>query len=42
MKRRVAGTHAPQRGRELLSEGGFGPIQDTITLSPQACRAMGA
>ena len=31
-----------QRGYELLGEGGFGTIQDTISLSPQARRAMGA
>jgi len=31
-----------QRGYELLGEGGFGTIQDTITLSPQARRALGA
>jgi len=31
-----------QRGYELLGKGGFGTIQDTISLSPQARRAMGA
>jgi len=31
-----------QRGYELLGEGGFGTIQDTISLSPQARQAMGA
>jgi len=31
-----------QRGYELLGEGGFGTIQDTISLSPQARQAIGA